>query len=1738
MAATTPAFVQKNDGQITSGKSISVGFNSSNVAGHLIVAYVIWNNIGSVSLSDSRGNAYISAVGPTTFDSGKSSAQLFYAKNIAGGPNAVTATFSTSVTAYGILYIHEYSGLDTTAPLDVVAAASGTNANMNSGSVTTKNASDLLFGAGVSTLGVTNAGTSYVVRSTDFGNISEDRNVSAVGSYNATATQNGNSWAMQFLALKAASGSVPTISSFTSSPAIVASAGTSTLSWTVTNATSIAITPGTFTSTTLSGTTTVNPTVTTTYTLTATSASGSTTSTATVTVDATAPTVPQALTVSSTTASTAALSWTSSTDSGGSGLAGYKIFRCTGTCTPTAQVGTTSSTTFTDTGLAGSTGYTYAVAALDNVGNVSANSNTAVATTKSAAVPAVSAFTANPTLVAANGVSTLSWTVTNATSIAITPGTFTSTNLSGTTTVNPTVTTTYTLTATSASGSATATATVSVDATAPTVPQNLGVTSTTSSTESLSWTASTDSGGSGLAGYKIFRCSGSSCTPTTQIGTTTSAAYTDTGLTASTTYRYEVAAYDNAGNVSASSGIAAASTDSSSLPAISSFKANPTLVGPNGASTLSWTVTNATSIAITPGTFTSTTLSGTTTVNPTVTTTYTLTATSASGSTTSTATVTVDATAPTVPQTLAVTSTTMSTATLTWGASSDSGGSGLAGYKIFRCSGTCTPTTQIGSPTSTSYTDTGLTASTLYTYAVAAYDNVGNTSANSNSAPATTAAQPVPTISSFVVTPSSIIAGQSTTLSWTTANATSLSISPGVGTVTGSTSTIVNPIGNVTYTLTATNSFGSTTAQATVSVTSDTTAPTVPANLIATATSSTQINLSWAASTDNVGVAGYEIFRNGVQVGTTPALNYSDSGLSASTTYSYAVAAYDAVPNVSGRSPTASATTLGTSNLPAFPIKVGPTGRYLVDQNNVPFLMVGDSPHALFADLTEAQADAYFADRQSFGINTLWAEILVNPYVFGRSDASTYDGIVPFTTPGDFSTPNPAYFQRVDDMINLAASHGITILLDSLETGGWTTTAEQNGNTKCFNFGVYMGNRYKNFPNIIWILGNDFQTWNTSSTDNTLMMNIMAGIASVDSKHIQTTELNYELSGSLDDALLAPYSTLGSAYTYFPTYDEVLTQYNKTTSVPIFMVEEHYEYETVGGCCSESGTPNILRRQEYWTVLAGGLAGSMYGNHYTWTLDGPQGSASWTNFLDSPGAQQLSYMKAVFTSHAWYNLVPDQNHTFVTAGYGTYSSSGSLAGNNYVTAALTPDGTLGMAYVPNTQTITVNMAQMAGKVTAQWFDPSNGTYAAIQGSPFSNSGSQLLTPPATNSGGDSDWLLVLTATTVQDTQPPTAPSNLAALAVSSTQINLSWSASTDNVGVAGYKVFLNGTQVTSTGSTSILESGLSPNTTYMFNVSAYDAAGNVSSLSPVATATTPSVDTTPPTVPANLAATNITVNSASLSWTPSTDNVAVAGYQIFKNGTLVGTTSTNNYVATGLIASTSYSFAVTAYDASNNVSALSAPKNVTTAAAAPVQPAQVQMTSNDVASGTTVSAPFSSPATTGNLIVVYVVYDNPGTVTVSDSAGNVYQSAVNPTAFGDGNNWRAQIFYAKNISGGPVTVKATFSTSISIFGLLYIHEYTGLDQLNPLDVVAASSGATSTMSSGSLNTTHGTDLLFGAAASQFAVNTFSPGFVTRSVAYGNLTEDELVNAMGTYSATGTQNGTSWVFQLVAFKAAQ
>ena len=440
---------------------------------------------------------------------------------------------------------------------------------------------------------------------------------------------------------------------------------------------------------------------------------------------------------------------------------------------------------------------------------------------------------------------------------------------------------------------------------------------------------------------------------------------------------------------------------------------------------------------------------------------------------------------------------------------------------------------------------------------------------------------------------------------------------------------------------------------------------------------------------------------------------------------------------------------------PVYPVKIGSRNpRILVDQNNVPFLMVGDSPQSLVVNLSQSDASSYIVDRAKLGFNTLLIDAVCTTYTFGPANASLLNGTLPFTNTlsggsYDLTTPNPAYFAFLDQIINTAATNGIEVMLDPIETGGWLTTMLANGTNKCRAYGQYLGNRYQNFPNIIWCNGNDFQNWSTPTND-AVVTSVALGIKDYDTNHLQTIELDFSASSSLNDPNWAPIVGLNGAYTYFPTYAEVLHAYGQSTNTPAFLVEANYEFEALGG--APITTAPILRMQEYWTLLSGG-AGQLYGNHYTVTF-----TSGWQANLDTPGAMELGYVTALFAPLAWYNLVPDTNHTVVTAGYGNYSSSGFTANNDYLTAASTPDGTLAIAYMPTVRTITVNLAAFSAAVTAQWYDPSSGGYLPITGSPFSNTGAQNFTPPGNNADEDGGWVLVLEAVV----DPPTLSISLTA----------------------------------------------------------------------------------------------------------------------------------------------------------------------------------------------------------------------------------------------------------------------------------------------------------------------------------------------------------------------------------------
>jgi chitodextrinase len=214
-----------------------------------------------------------------------------------------------------------------------------------------------------------------------------------------------------------------------------------------------------------------------------------------------------------------------------------------------------------------------------------------------------------------------------------------------------------------------------------------------------------------------------------------------------------------------------------------------------------------------------------------------------------------------------------------------------------------------------------------------------------------------------------------------------------------------------------------------------------------------------------------------------------------------------------------------------------------------------------------------------------------------------------------------------------------------------------------------------------------------------------------------------------------------------------------------------------------------------------------------------------------------------------------------------------------------------------------------------------------------------------------------------DTEAPTVPTGLTAQEVSSSQINLSWTASTDNVGVTNYRIYQGEAQIATSNTTSYQDKGLTVDTSYTYTVSSADAAGNESAKSSQVSATTqptPPVDTLAPTVPAGLTAQAISSSQINLTWSASTDNIGVTGYKIYRNGVLLTTYNLQltTYSDTGLIPNTTYTYTISSFDAANNESAKSSQAQATTLNSPP--PAQELIIDNTDAAFTNTGTWWSS----------------------------------------------------------------------------------------------------------------------------------------------------------------------------------
>jgi hypothetical protein len=444
-----------------------------------------------------------------------------------------------------------------------------------------------------------------------------------------------------------------------------------------------------------------------------------------------------------------------------------------------------------------------------------------------------------------------------------------------------------------------------------------------------------------------------------------------------------------------------------------------------------------------------------------------------------------------------------------------------------------------------------------------------------------------------------------------------------------------------------------------------------------------------------------------------------------------------------------------------FPLQVSDDGRYLVDARGRPWRVQADAAWLMSAAATPEQVEEYLATRRAQGFNSFYLSAMVHP---GGYDAvehapENHAGDPPLASPGDFSTAGatPAserYWAWIDWIIEKAAEHGMAVMLaytylgyEGGDQGWYAEVLDQPDRRALFEWGRWLGDRYRNSPNVLWLGLGDY-TPPEGSAGAARVRAIADGIRAAGATQLFMAEPSGPDQIPGDVPGFGAMVDMNSFYGYGPdgagaVYVTSDRSWRSTPPRPAWMQEGTYEHEDNTG--HFSGEPWETRRARYWSVLAGGTAGDGFGSRDVWQMTDLPDS------LSTPGAAYSTYAFDLFDSLPWWELRPSGTDpgfagaTLITSGQGTWGDA------DYITSAVTGDGDWLLAYVPATdsgaRSFSVDMTVLSGAVRARWFDPASGTYLAIaDGYEPGVEGRRRFTTPGRRSDGTDDWVLVLDAT--------------------------------------------------------------------------------------------------------------------------------------------------------------------------------------------------------------------------------------------------------------------------------------------------------------------------------------------------------------------------------------------------------
>jgi len=442
-----------------------------------------------------------------------------------------------------------------------------------------------------------------------------------------------------------------------------------------------------------------------------------------------------------------------------------------------------------------------------------------------------------------------------------------------------------------------------------------------------------------------------------------------------------------------------------------------------------------------------------------------------------------------------------------------------------------------------------------------------------------------------------------------------------------------------------------------------------------------------------------------------------------------------------------------------FPLKISDNKRYLADQQNKPFPILGRTAWCIISQPVNGQR-MFLEHTKSFGYNAIemaaichWRSGNHAPFngnndlpFLKKLDGSVWKDSLDYSAglhSPDFTTPNEAYWKYLDDLIAYCEKNGILVFLFPAYVGyansdqGWMQELVANGPEKIKTYGAWFANRYKASKNIVWmLLGDDGKL---SPEQKTVEAALIAGLKSVKGQQsIYYSAESFSGQNSADNEDFGSEMSLNGIYNWERNIPaQARLAYTHEPLMPAYLLEEPYDEEGPDGNNYNPNAVQPVRRFQWWGWLSS-IAGYMAGNGYIWPFIDP----FWQQHLNSQGAKDMKVLNEFIRSVNWWQLIPsglDGMKELVVHGSGADTSS------DYIAAACSKDGKLLVAYIPpaHNGSFTVDLSVLSGKPAAYWLDPSSGKYSNITGDFSPGKGQTEFNTPGINNSGEKDWVLVI-----------------------------------------------------------------------------------------------------------------------------------------------------------------------------------------------------------------------------------------------------------------------------------------------------------------------------------------------------------------------------------------------------------